>query len=318
VLVLAAAILGLAACQASAQEAGRTYRIGVVSEAWAANHPTVLGLKAGLHELGLEEGRDVSFDVRFTEGKPEAAPAVARALVDAGADLLFAVGVASTLAAKAATARLPVVFAQVNDPVAAGVVRELVRPGGNATGISSIAPELMPKRLEILKALQPGVRRVWFVHARNDATAGSAFARLREAATLLGVTVVSREVSGADDLDRIRREFRRGDALLAPAEDALDVPAGLLKLSLAARVPTVFPSSFWVGYGGLVSYGPDYFAQGVQAARLVAKILRGAPPAELPVEGADVIDLAVNLRTAGAMDISVPRKILLRADTIRR
>lgn len=317
-LVLAAAILGLAACQASAQEAGRTYRIGVVSEAWAANHPTVLGLKAGLHELGLEEGRDVSFDVRFTEGKPEAAPAVARALVDAGADLLFAVGVASTLAAKAATARLPVVFAQVNDPVAAGVVRELVRPGGNATGISSIAPELMPKRLEILKALQPGVRRVWFVHARNDATAGSAFARLREAATLLGVTVVSREVSGADDLDRIRREFRRGDALLAPAEDALDVPAGLLKLSLAARVPTVFPSSFWVGYGGLVSYGPDYFAQGVQAARLVAKILRGAPPAELPVEGADVIDLAVNLRTAGAMDISVPRKILLRADTIRR
>jgi hypothetical protein len=101
-------------------------------------------------------------------------------------------------------------------------------------------------------------------------------------------------------------------------QDALDIPAGLLKLSLEARVPAIFPSSFWVGYGGLVSYGPDYFAQGVQAARLAAKILRGAQPGELPVEGADAIDLAVNLRTAGAMNISVPRKILLRADTIRR
>jgi putative ABC transport system substrate-binding protein len=318
VIGVAAALLGLVAVSATAQEPPRAYRIGVVTEAWAANHPTVLGFKAGLRELGLEEGRQVAFDIRFTQGKPEAAPAAAAALVSSGADLLFSCGVAAALAAKSATEKLPIVFAQVNDPVAAGVVSELGRPGGNITGVSSIAPELMPKRVEVLKTLQPGVRRVWFVHARGDPAAAAALARVREAAPRLGVAIVASAVAGPGDLAALRREFRAGDALLAPDEDALDVPAGLLKLSIEARVPAIFPSSFWVGYGGLVSYGPDYYAQGVQAARLAAKILRGAQPGELPVEDADVIDLAVNLRTAGGMNISVPRKVLLRADTIRR
>lgn len=315
---LAAALLGLVAVNATAQPSARAYRIGIVTEAWAANHPTVLGFKAGLRELGLEEGRDVTFDIRFTQGKPEATPAAAAALVTSGVDLLFSCSLAAALAAKSATAKLPIVFAHVNDPVAAGVVSDLGRPGGNITGVSSIAPELMPKRVEVLKTLQPGVRRVWFIHAHGDPAALAVLARVREAATQLGVGIVSTAVAGPGDLAAVRRDFRTGDALLAPDEDALDIPAGLLKLSLEARVPAIFPSSFWVGYGGLVSYGPDSFAQGVQAARLAAKILRGAQPGELPVEAADVIDLAVNLRTAGQMNISVPRKILLRADTIRR
>jgi putative ABC transport system substrate-binding protein len=315
---LAAALLALVAAGASAEAPPRPYRIGVVTEAWAANHPTVLGFKAGLRELGLEEGRHVAFDIRFTQGKPEATPAAAAALVSAGVDLVFACGAAAAAAAKAVTQELPIVFAQVNDPVAAGVVRELGRPGGNVTGVSGLAPELMPKRVEVLRTLQPGVRRVWFIHAHGDPAAATALARVREAAPRLGVAIVSRGVAGAGELAAIRREFRAGDALLAPDEDALDIPAGLLKLSLEARVPAIFPSSFWVGYGGLVSYGPDYFAQGVQAARLAAKVLRGSQPGELPVEGADVIDLAVNLRTAAAMNVSVPRKVLLRADTIRR
>jgi putative ABC transport system substrate-binding protein len=310
--------LALLAVAATAEAAPRPYRIGVVTEAWAANHPTVLGFKAGLRELGLEEGRDVTFDIRFTQGKPEATAPAAAALVSSGVDLLFACSVAAARAAKGATAKLPIVFAQVNDPVAAGVVSELGRPGGNVTGVSGIAPELMPKRVQVLKTLQPGVRRVWFIHARGDSAASGALARVREAAPQLGVAIVSSAIAGPDDLAAIRRDFRAGDALLAPDEDALDIPAGLLKLSLEARVPAIFPSSFWVGYGGLVSYGPDSFAQGMQAARLAAKILRGAPPGELPVEGADVIDLAVNLRTAGLMNISVPRKVLLRADAIRR
>jgi putative ABC transport system substrate-binding protein len=315
---LAAALLGLVAVGATAEPAPRAYRIGVITEAWAANHPTVLGFKAGLREFGLEEGRDVTFDIRFTQGKPEAAPAAAAALVSSGVDLLFSCSVAAALAAKAATAKLPIVFAQVNDPVAAGIVSELGRPGGNITGVSSIAPELMPKRVQVLTTLQPGVRRVWFIHARGDPAAAAALARAREAAPRLGVAIIARAVAGPDELHALRRGFRAGDALLAPDEDALEIPAGLLKLSLEARVPALFASSFWVGYGGLASYGPDSFAQGIQAARLAAKILRGAPPGELPVEAADVIDLAVNLRTAGLMNISVPRKVLLRADTIRR
>ena len=213
---------------------------------------------------------------------------------------------------------MPVVFAQVNDPVAAGVVKDLVRPGGNVTGVSTLATALMPKRVQMLKTLEPRLRRVWFVHARDDVTAAGALAKLRDAAPRLKLEVISREVEHAKDLAAMERELQPGDGLLAPDTNALDIPAGLLKLSLASRVPAVFASSFWVGYGGLVSYGPDYFAQGMQAARLVAKIRRGARPGELPVEGVDVIDLAVNLGTAAAMRIDVPRKILLRADTIRR
>lgn len=318
VAALAAALLALVAVGAAAEPAPRAYRIGVVTEAWAANHPTVLGFKAGLRELGLEEGRDVTFDIRFTQGKPEATPAAAAALVSSGVDLLLSCSVAAALAAKAATSTLPIVFAQVNDPVAAGVVSELGRPGGNITGVSSIAPDLMLKRVQVLKTLQPNVRRIWFIHARGDPAASVALARVREAAPQLGVAILARAVAGSGDLAAVRREFRPGDALLAPDEDALAIPEGLLKLSLEARVPAIFPSSFWVGYGGLVSYGPDSFALGVQAARMAAKILRGAQPGALPVEGADVIDLAVNLRTADAMNVSVPRKVLLRADTIRR
>jgi putative ABC transport system substrate-binding protein len=317
-LALAGALLGSAAFGAETQTAPKPYRIGVVTEAWAANHPTVLGLKAGLHELGLEEGRDVAFDVRFAQGDPEATPAAAKALVESGVDLLFSTGVASTLAAKAATDKLPIVFAQVNDPKAAGIVSELARPGRNVTGISTLATELTPKRLEMLKTLQPQARRVWFVYARGDVTADAALARLRDAAPLFGVEVVSRQVGTPKDVAEIGHELRPGDMLLAADMDSLDVPVALLKLSLAERVPAVFSSSFWVGYGGLVSYGPDYFAQGTQAARLVAKIIGGARAGQLPVEGVDVIDLAVNLQTASLLDVSVPRKVLLRADTIRR
>ena len=317
-VALAVALLGPAAFGAETQPAPKLYRIGVVTEAWAANHPTVLGLKAGLHELGLEEGRDVAFDVRFTQGDPEAAPAAAKALVESGVDLLSSTGVASARAAKAATDKLPIVFTQVNDPVAAGIVRELVRPGANVTGVSTLATALTPKRLEMLKTLRPQAQRVWFVHARGDDTAAAALAKLRETAPLFAVEVVARAVEASADVAAIGPELRSGDLLLAADMDSLDVPVALLKLSLAERVPAVFSSSFWVGYGGLVSYGPDYFAQGMQAARLVAKILGGAPAGELPVEGVDVIDLAVNLQTAWLMGIEVPRKVLLRADTIRR
>ena len=307
-----------AAWSADTQTSPKLYRIGVVTEAWGANHPTVLGLKAGLRDLGLEEGRDVAFDVRFTQGDPKATFAAAKALVESGADLLFATGVASTVAAQEATDKLPIVFAQVNDPKAVGIVNDLVRPGGNVTGVSTLATELTPKRLEVLKSLQPKARRVWFVHTHNDVTANAALAKLREAAPQFGVEIASREVETAGDVGGIASELSKGDVLLAADMDTLDVPVAILKLSLANQIPAVFPSSFWVGYGGLVSYGPDYFAQGMQAARLVAKILGGARAGELPVEGVDVIDLAVNLQSAWLMGLNVPQKVLLRADTIRR
>lgn len=311
-------LLGWLSFHADAQPAPKPYRIGVVTEAWAANHPIVLGLKSGLRELGLEESRDVAFDVRFTQGRPEDAPAAAKALVEDGVDLLFASGAAAALAAKSATRDLPIVFAQVSDPVAAGIVKDPVHPGGNITGVYTLATELMPKRVEVLKTLRPELRRVWFVHARDDLTGAEGLTKLRGAAPHFKVQVISLGIQEPGDVAALRSELQSGDALLAPDADALPIMAALLKLPLDAAVPAVFPSSFWVGYGGLISYGPDYFAQGIQAARLVAKIRKGAQPGDLAVEGVDVIDLAVNLGTAGLMRINVPRKILLRADTLRR
>src|SRR5215470_15331923 len=146
----------------------RPFRIGVLNAAWAASHPTVEGLKAGLKELGFEDGRDVTFDVRFTEGKLNAVPAAAEALVKAGVDLIFTSQEAATQAAKDATESVPIVFTLVGDPVGAGIVAKLAQPGGNVTGVSSLQTELVAKRLEVLKTLAPAVRRVWLIFYQVD------------------------------------------------------------------------------------------------------------------------------------------------------
>jgi ABC-type uncharacterized transport system substrate-binding protein len=313
------AVVALAAPGAEAQPAKpRTYRVGVLNEAWAANHPTVEGLKAGLRELGLVEGRDVTFDIRFTEGKPGATPAAAQALVKAGVDLIFTSNEAATLAAKEATPQIPIVFTLVGNPVAAGIVTSLARPGGNLTGISNLTIELTPKRLEVLKTLVPGLRRVWFIYYGADLTDSAALVSALQAAPRLKVDLVPRTVIEPAQLAAVLAEIKPGDGLLSPYIDTLDIPATILEASLVSRIPAVFPAALWVGHGGLVSYGPDFHAQGVQAARLVVKILRGARPRDLPVEGADKIDLAINVKTAAQLGLNVPRKLLLRADTIRR
>lgn len=303
---------------AQPQQANRMHRIGVLNEAWAANHPTVEGLRAGLRELGFEEGRDIVFDIRFTQGKPEATPAAAEALVKAGVDLIFTSSEAATQAAKNATQRIPIVFTLVGDPVMAGILRTIGKPGGNLTGISSLATELAAKRLEILKTIAPKARRVWAIHHGDDPSSIEAIRRAGVAAKQLNVELVSRPVYTPQQLANTIKDIRPGDALLPPDVGTLDIPAALLEVSMSSRIPAVFATSLWVGHGGLASYGPDYHAEGVQAARLVAKILRGAQAGGLPVEGADKIDLAVNLKTASLLGLAVPRKILLRADTIRR
>jgi len=308
----------LLSAKADAGEARRPYRVGVLNEAWAANHPTVEGLKAGLRELGFEEGRDVTLDIHFTKGDPSATNAAAAALVKAQVDLLFTSNEAATQAAKDATQKVPIVFTLVGDPVAVGIVTQLAHPGGNVTGVSNLTTELVPKRIEILQKLVPAVQRIWTIYYAGDPSSVAAARKAQEAGPRLKLRVVERPVRTAEELEWALKEFRPGDALLPPDIATLDIPAVILEASLAARIPAVFPAALWVGYGGLVSYGPDYYAQGVQAARLVAKILRGARPQDLPVEGADKIDLAVNLKTANLLGLTVPRKVLLRADRLQR
>jgi len=315
---LLVALITLVAFEAVAQPARRVYRVGVLNDAWAASHPTVEGLKAGLRDLGYEEGRDVKFDIRFTEGKLAAMPAAAAALAKAGVDLIVTSQYAATQAAKDATSQIPIVFTLVSDPEGVGIVANLARPEGNVTGVTSLQAELVAKRLEILKTLVPNVRRVWLVHHAGDPSATSMVVQALSAGPLLKIDMVPRGVLTQEDLALALRSVRPGDALLAPETSDLDIPTAILQTSLTARIPAVFTTALWVGHGGLVSYGPDYFAHGFQAASLVARILRGARPSDVPVEETDKIDLAVNLKTADLLGITVPRKILLRADAFRR
>ena len=316
--VAVAILLWLPTHAAGAQEAPRPFRIGVLNAAWAASHPTVEGLKAGLKGFGFVDGRDMTFDIRFTEGKLDAMPAAAEALVKAGVDLIFTSQEAATQAAKDATKSVPIVFTLVGDPVGAGIVSKLAHPGGNVTGISSLQTELVAKRLEVLKTLTPAVRRVWLIYYGVDLGTTPMIAKALEAGQRMNLEVLPKGVLDASELKRVLREVRREDAVLAPEGSNPDLTIAILERSLALRVPAVFGTALWIGYGGLISYGPDYYAQGVQAAALVAKILRGARPQDLPVEGAERIDLAVNLKTADLFGLAVPRKILLRADAFRR
>jgi putative ABC transport system substrate-binding protein len=242
----------------------------------------------------------------------------AAALVKAGVDLIVTSQEGPTQAAMDATKTVPIVFTLVGDPVASGLVKNLAEPEGNVTGVSSLQTELAAKRLEILKTLVPSVRRVWLIHYGGDLTASKMLARARDAAPRVKVELVPRAVLNTQELALALRELKPGDGLLAPEIVTLDIPVAILEASLKSRVPAVFTTALWVGHGGLVSYGPDYYAQGVQAAGLVARILRGAKPADVPVEGADRIELAVNLKTAEVIGVTVPRKVMLRAETFRR
>ncbi len=311
-------MVGALPFSASAQRTRPPHRVGVLNDARAANHPTVEGLKAGLRDLGFEEGRDVTFAVTLTDGNPERMPAAAAALVKAGVDVIFTSSDAATLAAKAATQSIPIVFTLVGDPVAAGIVTSLAHPDGNLTGVSSLTTGLVPKRLEALKALAPGLRRVWAIDHGADPASSAGITSALQVSSRFGIEIVRQAILTPDDLKHTLARLRPGDALLVPDIATLDISAVLLETSLARHIPAVFSSELWVSHGGLVSYGADYRAQGVQAARLVVKLLRGARSAALPVEAADRIVLAVNLKTAAAFGLTAPRTLLFRADIIRR
>jgi len=210
------------------------------------------------------------------------------------------------------------VFTLVGDPVGAGLVTTVAQPGGNVTGVSSLQTELVAKRLQVLKTLAPAVHRVWIIYYSVDLGTTAMIDKALAAARRMNLDVVPKGVLNVDELGRVLREVRRGDAVLVPEGSSPEIVIAIIEHSLASRVPAIFGTALWVGYGGLVSYGPDYYAQGVQAASLVAKILRGGRPQDLPVEGAEKIDLAVNLKTADLFGLAVPRTILLRADAFRR
>ena len=299
-----------------AEQPNELHRIGVLNEAWSENHPAVEGLKDGLREQGFREGLNLAFDIRFTEGDPGKTKRAAAALVNTEIDLIFTSNEAATKAAIEATRRIPIVFTLVGDPVAAGIVRKLSRPGGNATGISGRSTELVRKRLEILKSLAPTLRRVWAIYYAGDPSSLAAIQTAREVAPVLSLELLPRPVRTAQEVVSVLQNVHRNDGLLPPPLAILDIPVAVLEASLTRRIPAVFHSAFWVRYGALASYGADYYDEGFQAARLVAKILRGANTSDLPVERANRIELAVNLKTSKQFGIAIPLTVLFRANEI--
>jgi putative ABC transport system substrate-binding protein len=305
-----------AAPLAAEAQAKRPFRIGVLHTGFLPNAPMVEGLRAGLLTLGFEEGRDVTFDIRPAKGDVRLAHTTAVALADAGVDLIFADGEYAARAAKAATQRIPIVFMFVGDPVAAGLVASVPRPEGNLTGVSSLATELTPKRLEIFKAVYPSLRRVWAVYHADDLSSAAAARKAAEVAPLLKLELVTRPVSTPEELVSHLKALRSGDGLLSPPANTMDIPGLILDLELMARWPAFYYMGFWVEAGGVVSYGSDLKTDAAQAARLVAKILRGDRPQDLPVEGSNKIELSINLKTAKSLGITIPPEISVRADRV--
>jgi putative ABC transport system substrate-binding protein len=296
----------------------RLVKIGALTESWGPT-PAIVGLRDGLQELGYREDRDFVIGVRFTEGKVAELPAAARDLVRGGVDVIVTTESGSAAkAARMATSQIPIVLIGAGDPVGLGLVQSLARPGGNITGIVDLDVELVPKRMEIFRELIPGLKRLLVPY---DATNADAVAQLtvhREAARRLGLTLVEKPVRSEEEARATITGLRKGDAdgIFAVRFQSSNIPGFILEIAPRGVMPTMFTSGFFVERGGLASYAANLSELGKQGARLVAKILKGAKPADLPVEQATKFELVINLKTAKALGLTIPQSFLVRAHRV--
>jgi putative ABC transport system substrate-binding protein len=278
----------------------------------------------GLRALGHIEGGNVVIEYRYGEGEnSEQLPALATELVALRVDVIVAVaGTLAALAAKQATDTIPVVFIAVGDPVTSGLVSSLPRPGGNMTGLSAVVPDLVGKWLEILKQAAPDVTRVAFLRQPggvSEPTDRIVLAEAADAARALGVQLQVVEARGPDDLNRTFLEVTeaRAEGLAVLSTPMLGGQrTRLVDFAVKNRLPTVFPFRSYVDAGGLISYGPNVPDMCRRAATYVDKILKGARPADLPVEQPTKFELVLNLKTAKTLGLSVPHALLSRADEV--
>jgi putative ABC transport system substrate-binding protein len=271
-----------------------------------------------LRELGWIEGRTVAIEYRWAEGRSERAAEIAAEFVRLNVDLIFAGGTEQVLAAKKATAVIPIVFPVAADPVSTGIVASLARPGGNVTGLSTLATDLAVKRLEILRDIFPGLGRLAVMANVGAPGAVLQMHEFNAAARSLGLEVVPLEIRRTEDIAPALESLKgRADALYV-AGDAL-VNLNQIRINtfaLVARLPTIYVQREFVEAGGLMSYGPNFLDLHRRAAEYVDKVLRGANPADLPVEQSTRFELVINLVTARALGLTVPPTLLARADEV--
>jgi putative ABC transport system substrate-binding protein len=305
---------------AAAQPPGKVYRIGYLgtnpppADWWDA-------LLDGLRERGYREGWNLIFERWFTEGHAERFPELAAELVRLRVDLIIVPTTPAAIAAKHATQTIPIVIPSAIDPVGAGLVESLARPGGNITGLSALGPELMGKRLELLKEVIPGMTRVAVLwNAANPANA-AVWQETQAAAQALGLRLHAQDVQGPQDLDGAfaRTAQVHPDALLVLGDALL----GMHRHHIAAfatqhRLPTMYGRRDYVEAGGLMSYGADFRDHLRRTATFVDKILQGAKPADLPVEQPMKFELVINLKTAEALGLTIPPILLFQATEVIR
>lgn len=297
--------------------AAEPIKIGALTESWGPT-PHMVGLRDGLRELGYVEGVDFVIGVRFTKGNTTALAPAARELVAEGADILFANSPAAIEAVRAATSRLPIVFAAGDDPVARGLVQSIARPGGNATGVLDLANQLAGKRLELFREIVPGLRRVLVAYAADNPWTETEAEAYRDAANRLGITLLEKPLHSQAEAEATFAGVDAGEihGVLVSHSVSWNVPGFALKAGTRLKIPGMFTSSFYVERGGLASYGPDSRATGRQAARLMDKIFRGASPGTIPVESNPLIELTINMTTARRLGLEIPPLVLIRASHV--
>jgi putative tryptophan/tyrosine transport system substrate-binding protein len=316
---LCAMLLALS-LSAGAQQPARIPRIGILIAAPASVQSTqVEAFRRRLRELGYVEGQNIFIEYRYAEGKLERLPDLAADLVRLKVDVIVASAPRAVFAAKKASTTIPIVFAIATDPVGLGLVSSLARPGGNITGLSLMAPDLDGKRLELLKEAFPTVARVAFLWFPGGPTGNLALTDMEAPAKALGVKIQSLEVRSLEDIaSAFARAKREGAQALITTPHSLITSQQRQVLDFAAknRLPAMYPASEFVEAGGLMSYGPNYADLWRRAADFVDRILKGAKPADIPVEQPKKFEFIVNLKAAKQIGLTIPPNALVRADKV--
>ena len=318
VLLVSSVLLGGTAHTA---ERTRPIQIGALTESWGPT-PAIVGLRDGLQALGYRENEQFVLGVRFTQGDLGALRAAARELVQYEVDLIFASDVPAAKAAQLATTRIPIVFAGLGgNPVEMELIQSFARPGGNITGVVNLDVDLGPKRLEMFRDLVPGLHRILCPYDPTDTSSVAAVQGYREAARRLGLVLVERTVQSQAEAQVALAQVQKSevDGILNPTALTWNIPGFILDTAVQRGIPTMFETAFYVEQsGGLASYGPDVYATGRQAARLVDKILKGTKPAEIPVETNSQIEFVINLKVAKALGLTIAPVVLYQADRLVR
>jgi putative ABC transport system substrate-binding protein len=313
---------------ADAQQTVKISRIGVlISGTSSVARPRIQAFQQRLGELGYVEGKNIIIEQRYAEGNVQSVPALTDELIRLKPDVIVTDTSRATQAAKDATKTIPVVFTAANDPVGDGQVASLARPGGNLTGFSFLAPELNWKRLELLKDVFPKATRIGFLTRTGPSspeaglTTDRRFKESEADAKGLGLQLHLVGAKGADDLENAFEEAKRigAQALIAhPSTFMTTNRTRIIELAANHRMPVIYPATVYAEAGGLMSYGVDLIENYRRAAVYVDKILKGVKPADLPVEQPRKFELAVNLKAAKQIGLTIPPSVLARADRVIR